>query len=146
VVVPTLSLPVPRLLLWSSLVPCLSSVPLSLGCSLSTLSHHSNFYRCSDSPWATKGATLRKWLSCHPSPLELAPPIVPLLYFLRAPSRPWCGAAAAANGNIGQMVDGQKTVLLPARRRHEPQGTQSSSTCCLGICPPCIRQRVFDDR
>jgi hypothetical protein len=113
---------------------------LSRPAALSTLSHHLNFYRYSDPPWATKGATLMKRSLCHPSPLELAPPIVPLLYFSRLPSRSWWVAAEVANGNISQMVNGQKTVLLPARRCHEPQGTQPPGSCCLGMYPPCIRQ------
>jgi hypothetical protein len=59
---------------------------------------------------------LRKRSSCHPLPLELAPPIILLFYFSRAPSKPWW--AAVANSNIGRMVEGQKTVPLPTRRRH----------------------------
>jgi hypothetical protein len=98
----TLSLPVHRLLLRFSLAWLLS---------LSTLCHHSNFYRCSDSLWVTEGAMLRKRSSCHPSPLKLAPAIVPLLYFSRAPSGLWWVATAVANGNISQMIDGRKTVL-----------------------------------
>lgn len=73
---------------------------LSRTAALSTLFHHSNFFRCLDSPWATKGATLRKRSSCHPLLLELAPSIVPLLYFSGAPSRPWW-VAVVANSNIG---------------------------------------------